>query len=100
MKFEINLLNETAENLNAKNELDWAIDFINRDRVSSFERTRNYLIEKVVNIPESNRLNYILKIWNATNAKGYITEMEALALIRIAKDWKVEVELIKHIRKK
>lgn len=43
---------------------------------------------------------YIIKIWNATNKKGYVTEMEALALIKIAKDLGVENDLIKHIRKK
>jgi hypothetical protein len=99
-KFEFNLLVETAKSLNAEEELKWAIDFINQDRPNSFERTRNYLKEKISGISDATRVNYLIKIWQATNSKGYITEMEALALLKIAKDWKVETELIKLIRSK
>ena len=99
-KFELNLLKETARSLNAEYELQWAIDFINQDRPNSFERTRNYLKEHIVGVSDATRINYLIKIWQATNAKGYITEMEALALLKIAKDWKVETELIKLIRNK
>lgn len=99
-KSELNLLNETAKALNAEEELKWAIEFINEDRPNSFERTRNYLKEHIAEIQNETRIGYLIKIWQATNAKGYITEMEALALLKIAKDWKVETELIKLIRNK
>lgn len=45
-KFEIELLNETAKNLDAYQELDWAINFIKKDRSTSFERVREYLLKK------------------------------------------------------
>ncbi|MFN8437678.1 MAG: hypothetical protein U0V72_08565 [Cytophagales bacterium] len=99
-KFEIELLNETAKNLDAYQELDWAINFIKKDRSTSFERVREYLLKNMPEIAYEQKSRYIIKIWNATNKKGYVTEMEALALIKIAKDLGVENDLIKHIRKK
>lgn len=98
--FELNLLKDTAKSLNAETELAWAIDFINQDKLTSFERTRNYLKENIGDIPNEKRVQYLIKIWQATNSKGYITEMEALALLKIAKDWQVEGELVKFIRNK
>jgi hypothetical protein len=33
-------------------------------------------------------------VWKANDLKGYITEMEATAMLKLAKDWSVEKELI------
>ncbi len=94
------LLKETAEDLDATDELEWAYEFISQDRYSAFERTRQYLKEIFVDIDKETKLQYLNKVWIATNKKGYITEMEATALLKLAKDWTIESELIKLIRKK
>ena len=72
-------LEATAQKLMATEELRWALDFIAQDYVTSFERARAYLNNMV---------------WEANNVKGYVTEMEATAMLKLAKDWNVEKELI------
>lgn len=94
------LLKETANELDALEELEWAYEFIGQDRYSAFERTRQYLKEIFADIDKETKLQYLNKVWTATNRKGYITEMEATALLKLAKDWSIESELIKLIRKK
>jgi hypothetical protein len=36
-------------------------------------------------------------VWESNNLKGYVTEMEATAMLKLAKDWKVESEIAKII---
>jgi hypothetical protein len=33
-------------------------------------------------------------VWQANNLKGYVTEMEATAMLKLAKDWNVQKELV------
>jgi hypothetical protein len=33
-------------------------------------------------------------VWNANNIKGYVTEMEVTAMLKLAKDWNVQQELV------
>jgi hypothetical protein len=33
-------------------------------------------------------------VWESNNLKGYVTEMEATAMIRLARDWNVEDALV------
>jgi uridine phosphorylase len=33
-------------------------------------------------------------VWEANNLKGFVTEMEATAMLKLAKDWGVEKELV------
>jgi hypothetical protein len=39
-------------------------------------------------------------VWKATNRKGCITEMEATTILKVAKDWKMQRELMGMVRKK
>ena len=95
---EQTILDENALALGALEELKWAQDFIAQDYYSAFERARDYLIKAGDNISEENRLEYLYKVWQANNAKGYISEMEATAMIKLAKDWNVEKKLIDRVR--
>jgi hypothetical protein len=38
-------------------------------------------------------------VWQSNNLKGYVTEMEATAMLKLAKDWNVERELIELVLK-
>jgi uncharacterized tellurite resistance protein B-like protein len=40
------------------------------------------------------RIELVQMVWQANNLKGYVTEMEATAMLKLAKDWNVEKELI------
>jgi hypothetical protein len=98
-KDEQRILDETAQALQAQAELDWANQFVAEDYYNAFERARSYLAEAVSDLDKPKRLDYLLKVWNANLQKGYISEMEAMALLKIAKDWGVEEGLIESIKK-
>jgi hypothetical protein len=91
---EEKILFRLAGESDAHEELKWAIDFIAEDYISAFERARSYMLKSMKFIEKSKRLQFINLTWNANNEKGYITEMEATAMLKIAKDWEVDQELI------
>jgi uncharacterized tellurite resistance protein B-like protein len=95
---EKRILKETANELEANEELQWANAFISEDYISAFERAREFLNTVIGNLDKSQRLSYLDSVWKANNQKGYITEMEATAMLKLAKDWKVENELISLVR--
>lgn len=92
-------LKETAEKLNGHEELAWANEFIAEDYFNSFERARDYLNEVVGDYAKEKRVELIEMVWQANNLKGYVTELEATAMLKLAKDWKVEEDLMNIIRK-
>lgn len=92
-------LDETSQRLNAAEELAWALEFIAKDYVTAFERARSYLNEIIGDYERDKRVELINMVWQSNNIKGYVTEMEATAMIRLAKDWKVEAELIELVMK-
>ena len=79
-------------------ELKWANEFIATDYISAFERAREYLNKVIGKLDREKRLNYLDLVWKANNKKGYITEMEATAMLKLAKDWEVENELIQLVK--
>lgn len=87
-------LENTSVNLGAKAELDWALEFISQDYITAFDRARIYLNEIIGDYPKSKRIELINTVWEANNLKGFVTEMEATAMLKLAKDWGVENELI------
>ena len=95
---EEQLLNKTADELDSHVELNWAYDFIASDYISAFERAREYMSEVMTKVEKSKRLKYINLTWRANSEKGYITEMEATAMLKLAKDWDVDTELIELVQ--
>ncbi|MEN8249142.1 MAG: hypothetical protein ABFS32_09430 [Bacteroidota bacterium] len=91
---EEKILNNSAFELNARKELQWAINFIAKDYVTAFERAKVYMHDAVKPIAKNKRLHFINLTWKANAEKGYVTEMEASAMLKIAKDWEVDQELI------
>ncbi|TAE04064.1 MAG: hypothetical protein EAZ97_00670 [Bacteroidetes bacterium] len=92
------ILDETAQNLDAQAELEWANEFIAADYYNAFERAQSFLEPIMENLDKDKRLDYLSKVWNANNQKGYISEMEATAMIKLAQDWDIEEELIEMIK--
>lgn len=91
---EEKILYESAGELGAEQELKWAIDFIAEDYVTAFERARSFMNDNIDTIEKRKRLQFMNLTWQANSKKGYITEMEATAMLKIAKDWQVDQELI------
>lgn len=87
-------LDETAARLDAAAELTWAVEFIAKDYVTAFERARVYLNEIIGDYTKEKRVELVNMVWQANNLKGYVTEMEVTAMLKLARDWKVEQELI------
>ncbi|MBT1702683.1 hypothetical protein [Chryseosolibacter indicus] len=87
-------LDQTAEKLEAHTEYQWALAFIAEDYVTAFERARKYLNNIIGNYSKEKRIELINMVWQANNLKGYVTEMEATAMLKLAKDWNVQNELI------
>ena len=96
---EMEELSRTADELDAHDELAWANTFISEDYFNSFERAREYLNEVMAEYPLEKRVEYIEMVWEANQLKGYVTEFEAASIIKLAKDWKVEDALLRHIER-
>lgn len=95
---EERMLNESADKLEAHVELQWANNFIAQDLESAFDRSRNFLNEVIGRLEKNQRLSYLNSVWQDNNRKGYITEMEATAMLNLAKDWKVHEELMELVK--
>lgn len=87
-------LEKTSIDINAYYEYQWALDFIAQDYITAFDRAREYLNHIIGDYPRSKRVELITMVWEANNLKGYVTEMEATAMLRLARDWNVKEELI------
>lgn len=87
-------LQQTAKELDAEEEYKWALDFISLDYFTAFDRARDYLNEIIGDYSKEKRVELINMVWRANNLKGYVTEMEATAMLKLAKDWNVQQELI------
>ena len=88
------ILDRKASEKNAFDELNWAYNFIAEDYMTAFDRARIYLKDSKDSLDKSKRLRYINDTWVANGEKGYITEMEATAMLKLAKDWEVDKELV------
>lgn len=87
-------LDKTSEELDAHAEYQWALDFLSQDYITAFERARDYLNNIIGDYPKTKRIELIQMVWQANNLKGYVTEMEATAMLKLAKDWNVQKEMI------
>ncbi|HYG04405.1 MAG TPA: hypothetical protein VD927_18290 [Chryseosolibacter sp.] len=87
-------LDQTSAELDAAEEYQWALNYIAENYVTAFDRARDYLNNVIGDYPKEKRVELINMVWQANNLKGYVTEMEATAMLKLAKDWNVQRELI------
>lgn len=92
-------LEEVAKKLEAPEELKWAVDFVEKDQITSFERARAFLNDIIGDYTKQKRVELIQMVWESNNIKGYVTEMEATAMLKLARDWKVEKEFVELVLK-
>lgn len=91
---EIEDLDKAAKRLEAPEELKWAMEFIEKDQLTAFERARAFLNDIIGDYTKEKRIELVNMVWESNNLKGYVTEMEATAMMKLARDWKVEKEFI------
>lgn len=92
-------LDNTADALDAHAEYKWALDFVAEDYITAFDRARDYLNDIIGDYSKDKRIELVNMVWQANNLKGYVTEMEATAMLKLAKDWNVQQELIELVLK-
>ncbi len=91
-------LDRSAAELDAAAEYQWALDFIAVDYITAFDRARVYLNDIIGDYPKEKRIELINMVWESNNLKGYVTEMEATAMLKLAKDWNVQQEFIRLVQ--
>ncbi|UII34219.1 hypothetical protein LVD17_10395 [Fulvivirga ulvae] len=92
-------LQETALEIDGLEELKWANEFIAKDYFNSFDRAREYLNGIIGDYPLEKRVFYIDMVWKSNSLKGYVTELEATAMLKLARDWNVEAELMEIVKR-
>jgi hypothetical protein len=92
-------LDKTADDLSAHEEYKWALNFVAEDFITAFDRARLYMNDIIGDYPKEKRVELVNMVWQANNLKGYVTEMEATAMLKLAKDWNVQKELIELVLK-
>lgn len=95
---EKKILSDTAMKLEATEELAWAYEFSNQDPVTSFERARAFFANTVSTYDKEVRFSFIKSVWEDTQSKGYVSEIEAMSMLKLAKDWGVQKELLAMVR--
>jgi hypothetical protein len=96
---EKKILEDAAGKLGALEELQWAYEFANEDPLTSFERAREFFKSTIGTYEKDTRLDYIRSVWDDTQSKGYISEIEAMSMLKLAKDWGIQKELLALVRK-
>lgn len=96
---EKKLLRDTSEKLDGLDELKWVEEFFNTNPLDSFDRARDFFNRTIATYDSETKLTYLNAVWESTNLKGYISEMEAMAILKLAKDWGVQRELLTLVRK-
>jgi len=91
---EKNILRNLAKIYNGEKELKWACNFVKTDILTSFERSKNKVIELLSSDNNDTKLYVLSKVWEATKDKGYINQNEAALLLGIARNWKLEKKFI------
>jgi hypothetical protein len=96
---EQKILEEAAKNMDGTDELEWVQKFVQEDTITLFERAREFFKENILTYDRETKLSYLNSVWEATNKKGHITEMEAMAILKLAKDWGVQRDLLALVRR-
>ncbi len=94
---EMVLLEKAANKYDAHNALTWANEFIAQDYLSAFERSEGFLLKVFSKLSEEDQLKHLAEVWEENHQKGYVTEMETTAMLKLAKDWQIELSFLQHI---
>lgn len=95
---EKKILSETAEKINGADELEWAYSLLGDDFYGNLDKARDFFNETIATYPKDTKLSYLRMVWDSTKSKGFISEMEATGMLKIAKDWGVQTEFVTLIR--
>lgn len=95
---EERILEQAADELDGQAELEWANQFIAKDYMSAYDRAKEFFAKTICKAPERVRFRLLKEVWEDNHQKGYVTEMETMAMINLAKDWGVEKDFVSAIQ--
>ena len=95
---ELELLDLTAQRINGRAELDWALEFVKSDEKTAFMRTKEFFEANFSEETTGIKLFILEETWIDNNKKGFITELEAVALLKFSKVLHVEKEFLSIVR--
>lgn len=95
---ETTLLKQYADKLEGSLELEWVLDFIQSHESNALTKAREYLKRESGVLSREERISALEEVWRANNAKGYITELEAMGMLKVAKDWGLQKEFLTLVR--
>jgi len=97
---ENKILSENAVLLDAQEELEWAKEFIYEDFPTSIKRSREYLFENLQDASDDEKFYVLKEVWATAEKKGFVTELEAMTMLKIASDWGLVNKLLALARSK
>jgi len=97
---EQQILKETAASLHAEEELLWVKEFSSPSIDETYDKIKQYITAYIATYSNEQKLACLVLVWDTNMQKGYISEMEATAMLLLSKEWKVQKEFILHIREK
>ncbi len=97
---EQQILQDTASVHDAFNELEWIKEYSKPSIDESYDKLKKYVNDTIGNLAIEKRTEYLNKVWDANQQKGYVSEMEATAMLMLSKEWHVQKEFVQYIREK
>lgn len=95
---EKQILEQTAKEIDGYEELNWVNDFIAQDHFSCFDRSRGFFASAVQDLDNPTKLSFLVQAWDANLVKGYVSEIEATSLLKLAKDWNIQSDFVTFVR--
>ncbi|TAH25881.1 MAG: hypothetical protein EAZ07_05765 [Cytophagales bacterium] len=96
---EKKILTETSIKINGEEELAWAYSILGDDFYANLDKAREFFNQTIATYDLDTKVSYLNIVWDSTKSKGFISEMEATGILKMAKDWGVQKELLALIRK-
>ena len=94
------ILEETAQRIEGKEELQWAYQLLGVDFYDNLDKARDFFNSTIALYEKETKIEYLSMVWESTKSKGFISEMEATGILKLAKDWGVQKDLITIVRNK
>lgn len=93
------MLEEIAKAHGVESELEWAISFVNQDLFTAFKRMTEYFGTELNGASKKQLLELLMITWKNVQSKGAVSEVEALAFLKTARQLGVESDFVNQIRK-
>jgi hypothetical protein len=91
---ELQYLLSQANTWEAEAERKWAVDFVEQEPATAFERLRHWLGEILLPLEVKDRHGFITQVWQADERVPHVTEMQGIALMRLTQGWELQEALL------